>query len=293
MKIHRILVATDFSSTGNRAVHVAAALARREAAALRILHVAPSRRQLEGFWRSRKSALRHVSGQAAVALRQLSESVDPTRELELSTGVVAGTAARKIAAAAKDYGADLLVIGARGEHESTTGQPGLGGTAIRLVTNIPCPLWLTRLPLDAGPNTVVAAIDMGDLSSAIVAWAARQARGGPLHVLHAYDVPFAARLESYGIAGGALDVYSKDEQERLEQQMLQLVTEAGCGADAHRIIARGDATSVLFAQIRKLEPNLVVLGRHDKRKRRSTHQKFGSVCLNAAFMSPTDILIIQ
>lgn len=292
MDISRILVATDFSAAGDKAVQVAADCARREAAALRILHVMPSRRQLAGFWRSSASALNHVSAQAAIALRQLAESIDPTRQLELSTGLVVGRAAGKIAAAAREYRADLLVIGAHGENETTTGQPGLGGTATKLVASTPCALWLARQPPPGGPGSVLAAVDLGELSVPVLQWAVSQARGGNLHVLHAYEVPFASRLETYGFAAGTLDVYTGDEQERLEQKLLEIVHEADCGPNTYRTIARGDASSALFAQIQKVQPKLVVLGKHGETRRRTANTKFGSVCRHTAFFSPTDVLIV-
>jgi len=292
VKIDRVLVATDFSAAGYRAVQSAADLARREKAALRILHVVPSGRQLAGFWGSSNPAMHHVHGQAAVALSRLAEAIDPARQLELSTGVVTGPAARKIAGAASEYRADMLVIGAHGEHETTTGQPGLGGTATKLVGTAPCALRLVRLPPQAGPASVLAAVDLSELSVPILRWAAGQAAGGHLHVLHAYEVPFASRLEAYGFAAGTLDVYTEDEQGRLDRELASLVAEAGCDPDVHRIIERGDTASRLFAQIRRLHPTLVVLGTHGASKGRPASTKFGSVCRYTAAFSPTDVLII-
>jgi len=52
MNVERVLVATDFSLAGDRAVQAAADWARREKAALRIVHVAPSARRLAGLWRT-------------------------------------------------------------------------------------------------------------------------------------------------------------------------------------------------------------------------------------------------
>ena len=131
MKVERVLVATDFSAAGQRAVQTAADWARREKAALRIVHVAPSARRLAGLWRTSTRDMHAVHRQAAAALGRLAEAIDPARQLDLSTGLITGPAARQIARAAVEYQADLLVVGAHGEHETTTGQPGLGGTATK------------------------------------------------------------------------------------------------------------------------------------------------------------------
>ncbi|MEZ5566062.1 MAG: universal stress protein [Gammaproteobacteria bacterium] len=292
MKINRILVATDFSVAGNRAVEAAAGCARRLSAALRIVHVAPSGRQLAGLWRSSRSAMQDVQRQAAVALRRLTETIDPARQLELSTGVITGPATRKIASSASEYDADMLVIGAHGEHEMSTGQPGLGGTANKLVASSTCPLWLVRKPPRSAPANVIAAVDLGEVSVSVLRWAGLHAAAGRLHVLHAYEVPFASRLEAYGFASDTLDIYTEDEQERLDRELTALLAEAGCDPDVNRIIERGDAASSLFTQIQKLQPALVVVGKHGASKRRVATTKYGSVCRYAAFFSPTDVLVI-
>lgn len=292
MIIERILVTTDFSAAGDRAVRVAADWARREKAALRILHVAPTKRQLAGFWRTSSSAVHAVHRQAAIALSRLAQAIDPSRQLELSTGVVTGAAARKIGNAATDYRADLLVVGAHGEHERTTGQPGLGGTATKLTGTAPCALLLVRHPPEARPACVLAAVDLSRDSFDILVWASRCAAGGNLHVLHAYEVPFASRLEAYGIAEGALNVYTDDEHAKREREMASLITEAGCGTTVHRLVERGDAATRLFAQIRKINPTLIVLGTHAGRKGRPANTKYGSVCRYTTFYSPTNVLVV-
>lgn len=297
MKVVRILAATDFSVAGDRAVRSAALCARREGAALRIVHVTPSRQQLAGFWRSGKAALHDVQRQAAAALKRVADQVDPERALELSTGVMSGPAARNIARAARDHAADLLVIGARGEHDTATGQPGLGGTASKVMALAGSPLWLVREAGNPAPANVLAAVDLGESSTAVLGWAAQQAAGGQLHVFHAYDVPFASRLQAYGFASGTLQVYTEEEQARLDGALSKLIATAGIDPDArqleiHRLIERGDAVSRLFVQIRRLNPGLVVVGQHGGTRRRTASTKFGSVCRYAASFSPTDVLIV-
>jgi nucleotide-binding universal stress UspA family protein len=111
-------------------------------------------------------------------------------------------------------------------------------------------------------------------------------------VLHAYEVPFASRLEAYGIAEGALNVYTDDEHTKRDQEVAALIAGAGCGTNVHRLVERGDAATRLFAQVRKLKPALVVVGTHAGRKRRPASTKYGSVCRYTAFFSPTDVLIV-
>lgn len=290
-KVERVLVATDFSAAGQRAVQAAADWARREAAALRIVHVAPPARRLAGLWQLSMRDMHAVHRQAADALRRAVEAIDPARQLDVSTGLVTGPAARQVARAAVDYRADLLVIGARGEHETTTGQPGLGGTATKLVGMTQVPLLLARHPTAAPPN-VLAAIDLTAVSSAVLQWASRCAVGGELSVFHAYEVPFASRLEAYGVAAGTLDVYTADENDKHDCQLTSLIASTCPGRDVHRIVERGDAASRLLAHVQRLGPTVLVLGKHSSRPGRPVSTTYGSVCRHAAFFSPTDVLIV-
>ena len=120
--MQKILVATDFSSAGGRAVQVAARLARQARAALRVVQVAPSRRRLAQFWRVDVATAITAHRRAHAALRRVADSIDPSSRIEVSTGLVSGAASVQIARAARDYGADLLVIGAIGEHEERHGE---------------------------------------------------------------------------------------------------------------------------------------------------------------------------
>jgi nucleotide-binding universal stress UspA family protein len=292
MNVERVLVATDFSAAGQRAVQTAADWARREKAALRILHVAPTARRLAGLWRSNMRDVLAVHRQAAAALSRVVEAIDPARQLDVSTGLITGPAARQTARAAVEYRAALLVIGARGEHETTTGQPGLGGTATKLVGMTQVPLLLAR-HAPAAPANVLAAVDLTSVSSAVLQWASRCAAGGNLHVFHAYDVPFASRLEAYGVAAGTLDVYTEDESRRRDRQLQSLIALTCPGCEVHRIIERGDAASRLLAHVQRLSPTVLVLGKHSSRPGRQASTAYGSVCRYAAFFSPTDVLIVR
>jgi len=280
MKVERVLVSTDFSAAGQRAVQTAADWARREKAALRIVHVAPSARRLAGLWRTSTRDMHAVHRQAAAALGRLAEAIDLT-----------GPAARQIARAAVEYQADLLVVGAHGEHETTTGQPGLGGTATKLIGMTQVPLLLSR-HAPTVPAKVLAAVDLSGVSSAVLEWASRCAVGGELHVFHAYDVPFASRLKAYGVAAGTLDVYTTDENEKRDWQLTSLIASTCPGRDVHRIIERGDAASLLLAHVQRLGPTVLVLGQHSSRRGRQASTQYGSVCRHSAFFSPTDVLIV-
>jgi len=194
MSIARILAATDFSPAGDRAVRAGVAIAHRERAALRIVHAAPPRRWVAGFWGMKDPLIDAAYSQAGAALQRVASTLAEPHELDVSTGLVTGVASRAITRAAGEFRADLIVVGARGEHETATHHPGLGGTAGKLVAGTPMPLLLVRNEQAGNPDTVLAAIDLSPSSAAVMEWARMCAASGRLHVFHAYEVPFAARL---------------------------------------------------------------------------------------------------
>lgn len=293
MKIERILVASDFSAAGERALRTASAWAHRDKAALRIVHVAPPKRLLSGFGSASASTIRGVYQQAATALQRLADVADPARELDVSTGLLTGSASKEIARVAADFNSDAIVIGARGEHETATRQPGLGGTATKLMASTPVPLMLVRsAAAGSPPATVLAAVDLSPASTAVLEWASWCATTMRLYAFHAYEVAFAARLRAYGIAGNAIDVYSEDEHAQRDQQLASLIASAAADRPVQRIVERGDAATLLFEHIQRLDADLVVLGKHTRIPRGASRTAYGSVCRHAALFAPCDVLIV-
>lgn len=116
---HRIVVGTDGSSTGDRAVEIAGELASLASASI---HVVAAYREQE------RLAAEGVLDRAAGRLESHSLSVTTVSRL--------GNAADVLLAVAEEVDADLLVIGNRGE----TGARRylLGGVADRVAHHAPC-----------------------------------------------------------------------------------------------------------------------------------------------------------
>lgn len=288
-RIGRVLVATDFSPAGARALRTAAAIARREDAALQILHVAPPRRWMSSFWKANDSIVERAYSQARAALQCVAAELAGNGPANVSTGLVMGAASRAIARAAAESRADLLVVGARGEHETATHEPGLGGTATALLAATPVPLLLVRSEYGRVARRVLAAVDLSAGSAPIVDWARALAGNSTLHVFHAYEVPFAARLELYGVHRESVDAYAADEQERRERKLAALL--AADEARSETIVERGDAGSLLFRCIARVEANLVVLGKHARRLRRR-NTTYGNVCRYISSFTPANVLVV-
>lgn len=289
----RILVGTDFSPASMRAAEVALAWARRTGSALRIVHVVPPKRLLSGLWRTDAATISAVHRHAGIALKRLAEALDSSRQIELSTGLVSGSASIQIARAAGEFQADLLIIGARGEHDARRGQSGLGGTSVKLLGAAAIALLMVRTGASGSPRMVLAAVDLSPVSKEVLRWArASSGDGRSVCVLHAYEAPFAARLEAYGIAKESIDLYSDAEHAKRERELDALISEIAANGEMRRVIERGAPIEVLYEHVRRLDPDLIVLGRRGSPARLRRAQVAGSVPRLVAFSAPTDFLIV-
>jgi nucleotide-binding universal stress UspA family protein len=288
--IERVLVATDFSPAGQNAVEVGAEWARRARAQLRIIHVAPPKRWVGGLWALHSSTGHTIDWHAANALKEAAQRADPERTIELSTGVLRGAAARSIARAARDYEADLIVVGARGEHETEGGV--LGGTSTKLLEAAPAPLLLIRRSRTDRAIGVVAALDLAPRSQAVLEWAHFAAAERHLFAYHVYDVPFAARLDAYGFAASAIDVYSNQAQAEREADLAALVASVARDGVTTRVVERGDPGVLLGRYLESVRPSLVVVGRHVKAARSTPASKVGSVSRYVANSAAADVLVV-
>ena len=266
MKIERVLVATDFSRAGQRAARVAAEWARQAHAQLRIVHVTPPKSWLAGAWNLKSSVADTIQSHATNALKQAADSVDPSRTLELSTGVMSGTAARTIDRAAREYRADLLVVGAVGERDDT-GERVLGGTSTKLLATAATPLLLVRRAHESPSASVVAAVDLSPQSRTVLEWADFAAAGRHLHAYHVYDVPFTARLEAYGLAASAVEAYGEQARLQRDADLAALVAALGRAGETSHVVERGELAVQLRRYMESVRPSLVVFGRNARGKR--------------------------
>lgn len=289
----RLLVGTDFSPAATNAVRRAAAWAAREHAALRIVHVLPPRRWLTGLWGADREALSSLHRNASAALKQLCESIDPMRAMDLSTGLNTGAASATLVKACEDYRADAVVIGASGEHAGASAAASLGGTARKLLSATPAPLLLSRNDPDEPAMNILAAVDLSPLSARVLDWAHRSAASrSHIDVMHVFETPFSARLDSYGVSRSAVDLYARDEKTRREQQLSALVAKHCAGRKVRQFVERGDATSRLSGRISRSSPDLIVLGSHRPGRRGQAPEHHGSVCEYVCTHFPTDVLVV-
>jgi nucleotide-binding universal stress UspA family protein len=185
----------------------------------------------------------------------------------------------------------LVVVGARGERDAE-GEPVLGGTSAKLLAATETPLLLVRRGRKDPVAGVVAALDLSPHSHAVLAWADLAAAARHLYAYHVFEVPFAARLESYGLSSTAIDVYTEQARSQCDAQLEALVAGIARAGVTSRAVERGEPAALLRRYIESIRPSLVVLGQHGQGARSSRAYGAGGICRLVASSVPADVLVV-
>jgi len=139
----RIMVAVDDSEQARWALELAVRMAKTTGAALGVVHVVPEPGSVSPELAYAEPAIWEAQRRAAQQL--LDDTVAGVPDgIEVSAVLHEGAAPRHICAAAKDWNADLIVIGTHGR--GVLGRLLLGGTAESVVRHAHCPVLTVAHP---------------------------------------------------------------------------------------------------------------------------------------------------
>ncbi|MBS0171023.1 MAG: universal stress protein [Nitrospira sp.] len=276
----RILLATDFSDGAACAQDYAVYLASHCGATLEVLHVieAPHQSSAEA------ASLAAVVQARAEAARQLAEVRDDLGRHGISAKVrlVLGSPAEHIGLAAKDEGAELVVLGVRGRTNLLYGL--IGSTAERVVREGPCPvLAVPGLGEETGKPSVanrqvqighiLVPLDFSSPSLDAVEYAIQLANGlgATITLMHVLE-PVSYDLDC-GLGVVEQETEKRDHWNRQLGELQTFVTSFGLAADTE--IAGGIASDVILASALRHQSDLIVMGTHGRRG--LSMERFGSV----------------
>ena len=260
----RILAATDFSPTGDRALEEGARLARATGAGFVIVHAVPrepeSLRLIDSSF-SRADVQNSLERRARKALQDRSGESDPEMKIEIH--VRTGKPAPAIMKAAAETEADLVVVGHEGS--GVVDRLLLGSVAFSLVRSAPQRVLVVRAPSRPIRNILVA-LDLTDFSPVLLAEAVRWARaeGAMVHVLYAWEAAGLAEYTSAmpSVPGGNIDQVIVDSA---RTRLQGLVEEAGAsGLTVHTYVRPGAASQEVTELADKLDSCMVVIGSHGR-----------------------------
>lgn len=243
-----ILVATDLSSGGDLAVARALQLPCAPRAKLSLLHVV-----------NEKTDSASVEEEATLLAKRLEEARvrvgahgDTTSSLDISPSTVRGKAAAEIVRAARERGAEVIVVGRHGK--SPMRNLVLGSTAKGVIRRAGVPVLVVSQPV-AGPyRRPLVAVDFSPASRTVVAAALRftARETARIDVVHAHgprgvDLPLDLGSTAY-----------EQEARAHLDEFLRPLAEAGVAWNT--FIERGDPRDVIVDVAATLGCDLIVLG---------------------------------
>ena len=291
MKVRRIVAATDFSETAELALQRAARLASSGSAELELIHalylppLAQAWQELvdgEGFSSAR---LGLVAGerlqQAAAALQRWSGICPETRVLN-------GKPASELAGWARASGADLIVVGAHGEHLIL--DLFVGSTAIKLLRLSSTPVLLVKKAPDFPYRRVLVATDFSATAQAAADLAACMLPEAGLELLHAFEIPFEREMNLAGASAGTMEHYRLLAHAEARRQMQECIGKLADPARWSGKLRQGYPPAEIVRHAGESVADLLVVG--CRRRSDIEAAMLGSVAAHLVNESPLDLLLV-
>lgn len=263
--ITTLLTATDFSATAGRAEERAALLAAAHGARLTLLH------SLSGLALERlRDRLQHgyanteaqLIGHYEDALRRLAEDLAGRWQIEVTPLLTVGQPHREISRAAQEIGADMVILGAMGEHPVR--EFFLGSTAERVIREAAMPVLVVRNEPGESYRRVLAPLDLSVHSHAVAELARRVAPQAHLTLVHAFEVPFEGKLNFAGVSKEDIQRYRQEERQHAQDALSTLADSLKDGEYADIRVEHGMPEVVIPELLRETAADLVVVGKHGK-----------------------------
>jgi nucleotide-binding universal stress UspA family protein len=255
----RVLVATDLSPSGKRAVERAAALPLAAGADLEVLYVCEGGAEEAGVARAGLERL------AASATRALARSGHTAR---VRSRVSRGSPVwREIVRQAEERGSELVVLGRRGGGGFR--RLLLGSTAERVVRGSTVPVLVVGSGEVRPYARPLVAVDLTADAARTLAMAlrVRDPGSGALDVLHAFDVPFETRL-GLAMDREAVLRFRRRFAREARAGLARVVARARRGSRPRQwsvTVREGDARGVILAQAARRRARLIAVGREGPR----------------------------
>ncbi|WP_434426314.1 universal stress protein [Nannocystis pusilla] len=283
--LQRILAATDFSSTAQHAVARAARLAAEAGARLEVVHVArPLSRSLLAWLRREPE----VAAAVEAAHRRLDDVVASARRYgaDVRGHLVTGAPVTALAASARRFRANLVVVGARGALRFRDQM--LGTTAERLIEQHSGEVLVVRKPARAPYRTLLACVDTGPAAAQALRSALQLAPQATARVLHAYEPPFASFLRHAGLHAQARE-HKALERRRAREALDAFLRDTNVDADRLKVTLKiGEPRQVIERAASQFDPELTAVGHHTS----PLAQPFlGSVARHVLRMGLGDVLV--
>jgi nucleotide-binding universal stress UspA family protein len=291
--IRKILVATDFSPQADVALQQAMNIARHAGAELVIAHAHPvtaAQSTLAQTARLHSAVIDQVS-QLAVAdahrqLEQLFERVTG-QGVKVSTLLVDSPPPDGISQAARDVGADLVIVGSHGR--TGLSRILLGSVAEKVLRASDVSVLIARNTAGAGGfKRLTVATDFLPLSaSAAEAGRALAAKGAAMQLVHCWDIPVI--YSEYATALVPLASELVNEAQAAGDKWVSRYRSPEL--DGRFVALPGAAAHSLVNQLADNPADLIVLGSNNRRG--IDRLLLGSVAERVARLAPCSVLVVR
>ncbi len=290
-KIQSVLVATDFSSDSLYAVKRATMLSTElSAEKVVVLHILETSLMdnLKSFLGKSIKIEKDIINESYEALSKLIEENRKKSDCPLKAQVLTGNTLDSISKTAADY--DLLVIGAHGQHPVRT--LALGTTAQRLVSKIQKPILIVKNKPERPYQNILIAVDFSSNSEKAIKYGCTIAPGALIYVVHVFEPIFEKKLAYAGIPDETIEKYRIETQIRTETELKEFIRKSKAdNCKPVSIVEHGHAPGKLPEIADKLEPDLIIAGKHGRSQ--IEELLLGSVTLHLLSQSQCDVLVVQ
>jgi nucleotide-binding universal stress UspA family protein len=281
MTLRKLLLATDLTPRDDRAFDRAVQIASSGGSELTMLYVVNDELLPAPY-------VRQNIQDATDALHRQVEEAGLTPDLNVSVEVATGRPYKAIIATAQRDNADLIILGS--PHGDSVMEAFLGTTVDHVVRYGPCPVLLVRSRPRKPYRDILVATDLSMPSRRALEFALRSFPEAKFSVVHASPskAPDAA-------SSGPDKRQSGDEQlvrDMVTACVAQLTGEKALQpGDVEVIVDHGAAADVVFQQVKRRNPQLVVVGSHGRTG--ASHVLLGSVAQKLLEVLPCDVLAVR
>ncbi|WP_160681186.1 universal stress protein [Parapontixanthobacter aurantiacus] len=269
-----ILVATDFSARADRALDRALLLGKERNCTVRVIHALDFIDAENADWNDLENRMAQTVGDAPCPIE---------------TAFPEGSPPRAIAEETRGPGVELLVIGPA--RYNSIGDYFLGTAVDYVLRDTDCPCLVVKKRARTPYGHIVAGTDFSAASAYAIIEAAKLFPDVPVHIVHAWQVPFQAFQHDRYVA----EEIEADESERLVKFVDDLKSRApNLKNTTHRLVRGGvheALTSESQAHDNDPASTLVVVGSHGTSGFRQA--ALGSVTSELLRTLSSDILVVN
>ncbi|MGH8297021.1 MAG: universal stress protein [Steroidobacteraceae bacterium] len=271
----------------------AAAIVSSLGGVLQVVHVLPPRTLFgQIFPDPLEEAIAAVRKRAEDALQRRMHLITSEFAVAPSWALFHGQAHREILDAVTMFSADIVVVGAGGEHSRPSSSETIGETTLKLAQRSQVSVLVVRRE-PTEPYRAILACAKGDRRDrAVIGWADVLSPDHLLHVVSAYTVPYEERLIEWGASKSTIDVYAAREGDGRMRHVSNTLTEMDIPAARTQLhVERAAPVQLILGNAAKVSADLIVVGRRAQPDPLGGGE-FGSVARHVTFLAPMDVLIV-